>query len=229
MTPRGYDPNQPRVPAGHPDGGQWTDDASLATTSARIGAELSELYTVKFPDDVYKAVLWNGRAYQTNPRDGGTKFQHHNQILSQMALENKDQFPRTITEWAEFDREEGVIDDSNLEIQIQQVLKAYTLEMRPDGIMVVVAGSDGWKPGLPRFKFYEPTAMNVIKQVQKAIDAGVITLNKFANLQSRNGHKVMFVHVFDKFFEVNIDELWKVEKVRFIPGDVKGTVIYKDD
>jgi hypothetical protein len=23
---RGYDPNQPRVPAGHPDGGQWTDD-----------------------------------------------------------------------------------------------------------------------------------------------------------------------------------------------------------
>jgi hypothetical protein len=29
-APRGnnhrYDPNQPRVPAGHPDGGQWTDD-----------------------------------------------------------------------------------------------------------------------------------------------------------------------------------------------------------
>jgi hypothetical protein len=23
----GYDPNQPRVPAGHPDGGQWTDKA----------------------------------------------------------------------------------------------------------------------------------------------------------------------------------------------------------
>jgi hypothetical protein len=23
---RGYDPTQPRVPAGHPDGGQWTDD-----------------------------------------------------------------------------------------------------------------------------------------------------------------------------------------------------------
>jgi hypothetical protein len=23
---RGYDPNQPRVPAGHSDGGQWTDD-----------------------------------------------------------------------------------------------------------------------------------------------------------------------------------------------------------
>lgn len=23
---RGYDPSQPRVPAGHPDGGQWTDD-----------------------------------------------------------------------------------------------------------------------------------------------------------------------------------------------------------
>ena len=23
---RGYDPDQPRVPAGHPDGGQWTDD-----------------------------------------------------------------------------------------------------------------------------------------------------------------------------------------------------------
>src|SRR5262245_12932965 len=22
----GYDPSQPRVPAGHPDGGQWTDD-----------------------------------------------------------------------------------------------------------------------------------------------------------------------------------------------------------
>jgi hypothetical protein len=23
---RGYDPNQPRVPKGHPDGGEWTDD-----------------------------------------------------------------------------------------------------------------------------------------------------------------------------------------------------------
>ena len=26
----GYDPNQPRVPAGHPDGGQWTDDERWA-------------------------------------------------------------------------------------------------------------------------------------------------------------------------------------------------------
>jgi hypothetical protein len=24
---RGYDPSQPRIPAGHPDGGQWTDEA----------------------------------------------------------------------------------------------------------------------------------------------------------------------------------------------------------
>lgn len=28
----GYDPNQPRVPKGHPDGGQWTDDGRAENT-----------------------------------------------------------------------------------------------------------------------------------------------------------------------------------------------------
>ena len=28
--PHGYDPNQPRVPAGHPDGGQWSDKAKTS-------------------------------------------------------------------------------------------------------------------------------------------------------------------------------------------------------
>jgi hypothetical protein len=33
---RGYDPNQPRVPAGHSDGGQWTDTGGAGAGSRRI-------------------------------------------------------------------------------------------------------------------------------------------------------------------------------------------------
>ena len=33
----GYDPNQPRVPVGHPDGGQWTDDERRADNDPRAG------------------------------------------------------------------------------------------------------------------------------------------------------------------------------------------------
>jgi hypothetical protein len=36
----GYDPNQPRVPAGHPDGGQWTDDDRW-TDHPLIGAQFA--------------------------------------------------------------------------------------------------------------------------------------------------------------------------------------------
>jgi hypothetical protein len=36
----GYDPNQPRVPAGHSDGGQWTDDDRWAERRARLRGAL---------------------------------------------------------------------------------------------------------------------------------------------------------------------------------------------
>jgi hypothetical protein len=39
---RGYDPNQRRVPAGHPDGGQWTDTGANGPDSARRDVELDE-------------------------------------------------------------------------------------------------------------------------------------------------------------------------------------------
>jgi hypothetical protein len=34
---RKYSPNQPRVPAGHPGGGQWTDGGSSGGLAARPG------------------------------------------------------------------------------------------------------------------------------------------------------------------------------------------------
>jgi len=34
---RKFDPNQPRVPAGNPDGGQWTSDSTNAETASAIG------------------------------------------------------------------------------------------------------------------------------------------------------------------------------------------------
>jgi hypothetical protein len=37
---RGYDPNQPRVPAGNSDGGQWTDDDRWAERRARLRSAL---------------------------------------------------------------------------------------------------------------------------------------------------------------------------------------------
>ena len=39
----GYDPNQPRVPAGHSDGGQWTDDERWAVG---VGDGSSDVYVV---------------------------------------------------------------------------------------------------------------------------------------------------------------------------------------
>src|SRR5262245_3030463 len=45
--PRRHDPNQPRVPAGHPDGGQWTNEAKAGgerINDARVIADVT-------PDD----------------------------------------------------------------------------------------------------------------------------------------------------------------------------------
>lgn len=39
-TRRGYDPSQPRVPAGNPDGGQWTDTGKGAGTTLAAGEKL---------------------------------------------------------------------------------------------------------------------------------------------------------------------------------------------
>jgi hypothetical protein len=35
-THQGYDPNQPRVPKGHTDGGQWTDTGGGESTSENL-------------------------------------------------------------------------------------------------------------------------------------------------------------------------------------------------
>jgi hypothetical protein len=49
-----YDPNQPRVPAGNPDGGQWTSDESAAGTSAGSLRKVVQDTTAKQP---WKAVV----------------------------------------------------------------------------------------------------------------------------------------------------------------------------
>ena len=40
---RKYDPNQPRVPRGHPDGGQWTDGGGAGSDGADNGSDAEEL------------------------------------------------------------------------------------------------------------------------------------------------------------------------------------------
>jgi hypothetical protein len=59
---RGYDPNQPRVPAGHPDGGQWTNQASGDGARINDPRVLSDIE----PDDPW--IL--GADYAAN-------FEHH--------------------------------------------------------------------------------------------------------------------------------------------------------
>jgi hypothetical protein len=52
---RGYDPNQPRVPAGHSDGGQWTNKATTNAAVHRKGG------TFLGTDEVaVTRVTWNG-------------------------------------------------------------------------------------------------------------------------------------------------------------------------
>ncbi|MGL4284730.1 MAG: hypothetical protein ACRCVA_00190 [Phreatobacter sp.] len=43
----GFDPNQPRVPAGHPDGGQWTDGGGNVIRLAQIGPRRPTASTVR--------------------------------------------------------------------------------------------------------------------------------------------------------------------------------------
>ena len=38
----GFDPNQPRVPAGRPEGGQWTDSGSGGSNARRVAEPSSE-------------------------------------------------------------------------------------------------------------------------------------------------------------------------------------------
>ncbi|WP_338722631.1 hypothetical protein [Devosia sp. XK-2] len=44
MTVKRFDPNQPRVPAGRPDGGQWTDDTRTAMGRRLSAAECDDLF-----------------------------------------------------------------------------------------------------------------------------------------------------------------------------------------
>jgi hypothetical protein len=44
-----YSPDQPRVPAGSSEGGEWTNDADIIRSAARKGAGLPPLYYPKIP------------------------------------------------------------------------------------------------------------------------------------------------------------------------------------
>lgn len=57
MSPRNYDPDQPRVPAGKSTGGQWTKDGSGADASARKAAELEQERRQKIADNLGKELL----------------------------------------------------------------------------------------------------------------------------------------------------------------------------
>ncbi len=50
LHPSHYDPNQPRVPAGHPDGGQWTSDGP-ETVPATGGANDPRVLSDATPDN----------------------------------------------------------------------------------------------------------------------------------------------------------------------------------
>lgn len=51
---RAFNPNQPRVPAGHPDGGQWTSDEG---TGMYLGDDDARLIFVSDTDNRYKVDL----------------------------------------------------------------------------------------------------------------------------------------------------------------------------
>jgi len=53
-----YDPNQPRVPAGNPDGGQWTDGGGIGIDPMTTGATLAQ--SASKP----RNSSWMGRAEQ---------------------------------------------------------------------------------------------------------------------------------------------------------------------
>jgi len=44
-----YDPNQPRVPAGHADGGQWTDDGRNGTTDEQLPVQQARADLLRRP------------------------------------------------------------------------------------------------------------------------------------------------------------------------------------
>jgi hypothetical protein len=56
-----FNPNQPRIPAGNPDGGQWTSDAGASNSSAITTDEIYAQYRSRGP------ILINGRLIQLTP------------------------------------------------------------------------------------------------------------------------------------------------------------------
>src|SRR5262245_49819839 len=57
----GFDPNQPRVPAGHSDGGQWTDDNRWTDRRVRLRGVLQLAAGERPPLDPRRLALWVAR------------------------------------------------------------------------------------------------------------------------------------------------------------------------
>jgi hypothetical protein len=67
----GYDPNQPRVPGGHPDGGQWTNTG--VSSSGRIGD--THLPLEETPDDYWiPSADFAARGHHWMPREFYLRF-----------------------------------------------------------------------------------------------------------------------------------------------------------
>lgn len=85
---RKYDPSQPRVPAGHSTGGQWTSDASIADNAARKGAGLPP-NTIYDNENMTISAKW---AIYKNKVVTGTVFDQHNRMAHDLGLDSEDDF-----------------------------------------------------------------------------------------------------------------------------------------
>lgn len=64
-----FNPNQPRVPAGHPDGGQWTDGDSSPISSpatATVTVHSKTRITIHYPDGSRQTRIDGSRSWRNN-------------------------------------------------------------------------------------------------------------------------------------------------------------------
>ena len=188
-----YSPDQPRVPGGHSDGGQWTDGSGGASQS-----KLSEFDTFPSPGTGSKLVYINGKLVKyPEGRD-------HLQTYAHLVLENPEKFDQKMTDWAKRLLDEGKADDSLFEDLVQQKLDAISIETGANNSMTFVKPHIRGVESQMEWNQYLQTIKKMIKKGQIDISK---TSNIYLNLDS--GH-----------ISIPADRIFEVSRVTFHNGNI---------
>jgi hypothetical protein len=100
----GFDPNQPRVPAGRPEGGQWTDSGNGQSNARRVAEPLSETPEARSQRRKRHVLAGGGALFSVAPnpnadatapwyeRAGRSQVKYYDAEIDQVAARNGNRF-----------------------------------------------------------------------------------------------------------------------------------------